>query len=325
MGLYASKPSSVVSRKLSVKKRLAHILTVRSKEARQNSLLLKTSLKTRDALRHKARGKLDTTTLVGRIVVTTHMGFIESLYPRFVVSDNINDYRPEYQGMIYTGEMNDFVMDRLNYVHNYIVLREFLDPDARENIGWVTSFGRHKIVRLSNVRDYIMWFFPKQEKRIGEFRKVYAEQMPQFLNLVLTCIIQGKQLPSRKQTESISPYPLFKIFGKSDWSVFLSTYLQHVESGESWKTDSSLLTFLGRVMDGEVEGNRGGYNQLVKTAHKLYGHRIQKAVAEYAQSPKIPELAMIDLYYAVSGADKALSGISDDCGMQDMELGIFLK
>lgn len=323
MGIFSSVKQAKITRRKSLSHMMDSYLSERKKLNRAKSQKSRTEVRTKAELRHSAKGKFECSTLVGRIVVTKHKGFIEALYPRFLCTDNVNDYRPEYLGLIYSGPVDEVIMERLSYVHYYIILRDVLDPDARENVSWVNLVGRHKIVRLHNVRDFITWFFPKQIKRIPEFNRVYAEQFDQFLNLVLSCIVCKRQLPRRACTEGSSPYPLFKIMGKSDWNLFVHTYMRLLEHGEPWKIEAAILTFLGRVMDGEVYGNKGGYNQLVKTAHKMYGFRVKKAVTAFVESEKLPELALLDLYYQISGADKSMSGISDDCGMSCMELGIF--
>lgn len=246
--------------------------------------------------RHKARGLIDKTSLIRRIVVTPHTSFIRRMYPQFFVTNNVMEYRKDYRGIIYTGDVTDEVMERLEYIHDFIIMRNMFDVDDKTNNLLLQHVKSEKIVRLVSIKDFILWYFPKNKIRIGDFQKAYAENMEAFFQMLLKCIISKEKLPTKKRLKTVSVYPLFQCIGDKNEDNFVKTLLTVMGGVEPWKVESSVMTFLGRVMDGEVDGNNGAYNKMVRNAHTIYGNKVKNAVKKYVQSNKDVFWKMMDLH-----------------------------
>lgn len=300
------KQDTELLKRITQQRLLSDRLKTWSKERSVNSQQRRIELIQKASTRTRTRGLLDETSLVRRIVVApkTQWNFFHLLYPNFILTDDIKKYRPSFSGIIYTGIVTETVIERLEFIKNYIVLTEMFDIEDKENYVLKKHLGEEKVVKFFKIRDYITWFYPKENEkkrsRIGHFQKEFSERMPEFLNLMLKSLLLKKGLPTKKQMKDVSVYPLFVRIGDRDTEAFTKTLFEVMDSMEAWKVESSIMTFLGRVMDGDVTGNSGGYGKLVRQAQTTYGHRVKKAVLKYVQSKQDVFWKLLELHRSLT-------------------------
>ena len=299
------KPDTEVLKHITQQRLLNNGLKTLTKERAVSSRQRRTELLQKASTRTRTRGLLDETSLIRRIVVApkAHWDFFRLLYPNFILTDDIKAYRPSYSGMLYTGIVTNTVFERLEFIKNYVVLTEMFDIEDKESCVLKEQLGEEKVVKFFKIRDYITWFYPKENEkthsRIGQFQKEFSERMPEFLNLLLKSLISNKGLPTKKQMRDVSVYPLFVKIGNRDTEDFTKTLFEVMDAMEPWKVESSIMTFLGRVMDGDVFGNSGGYGKLVRQAKLMYGHKVKKAVLAYVQSKQDVFWKLLELHRAL--------------------------
>ena len=309
--------------RLSARSRLENVVETHLKRMHDESVSRSKQYKARALERHKARGRTEITSFTGRIVVSRFTDFFRMMFPYYLFTDNLRDWRQDlYSGMVYTGDVvsnPSEVMGKLFSVHTFFILKDEFDTGDKANSGILELIGSERVIHLNTISDFIKWYYPDQpgmERLCNGYKSLYAERMGDFLNMLASqLVLRTKKLPCASKLKKSSAYPIYEAIGDRDYNAFFHTFFGLERNADMWVIESSLFTFLGRVMDGEVFGSYSRYSTLVRNAKFSYGSRVKFAVKRYALSKKSRELALIDLYLDISEAGESVGGISDDFGM----------
>ena len=191
-------------------------------------------------------------------------------YPSYTLVSDINSCIDYSKGVVYTGNVNDNILKRLELLTmgNYILLSEF--PE----------------ISLQKPSDFISTFFPhiKQKKDAYD---VYS--MDEFIPLLKKYFIL-KKTPPLPESEDISIFQLYKSMLSSK-TVFEKEYISLLDKMSANVISSSLLTFLLKVETQNYTNCSPSYKKLINSAYLKFGNKITSCVREFLESSQKTEIS----------------------------------
>lgn len=212
-----------------------------------------------------------------------HIRFLNFLHPGFEIVTNIDEYENPYPtGIIYIGQYEDHLIDKLNAITNrWIVVNEHhSDLDLSTNDGLLKHLLPLHYVKLKN----------SKTNEIGVYHKMEYDTL---LEKIKYCLINNT-LQADDYSADSSVYNLFAaILGTPD--VLNREFFSIVSKKNVSLVTSSLLTFLNKVQAQNIKGASVHYARLITQSNQRYGKRIKQAICKFVKSKANKEVALHNL------------------------------
>lgn len=212
-----------------------------------------------------------------------HIRFLNFIHPGFEIVHNINEYdNPCPIGIIYVGQYEDSLIDRLNCItSNWIVVNEHHnDVDLSTNDGLIKNLLPIHYVQLKN-------------SKTDDISVYYKMEYDTLLEKIKYCLINNS-LQANECSADTSVYSLFAaILGTPD--VLNREFFNIVSRNSVSLVTSSLLTFLNKVQSHNIKGASVHYARLITQSNQRYGKRIKQAVCRFVKSKANKEVALYNL------------------------------
>jgi len=212
-----------------------------------------------------------------------HIRFLNFIHPGYEIVNNINDYdNPTPSGIIYVGQYEDNIVERLNRItSNWIIVNEHHnDVDLSTNDGLIKNLLPLHYVQLKN-------------SKLDDINVYHKMEYDVLLEKIKYCLINNSLQTDDNSTDT-SVYNLFAaILGTPD--VLNREFFNIVSKKNVSLVTSSLLTFLNKVQSQNIKGASVHYARLITQSNQRYGKRIKQAVCKFVKSKANKEVALYNL------------------------------
>lgn len=212
-----------------------------------------------------------------------HIRFLNFLHPGFEIVTDIDEYEnPNPLGIIYVGQWEDHIVDRLNHItSNWIIVNEHHnDIDLTTNDGLLKNLLPLHYAQMKNSKSDSIDVYCKMDYDL-------------LLEKIKQCLISNHLCTDDNEVLS-SVYNLFvAILGTPD--ILNTVFFNIVNSRNVCMVTSSLLTFLNKVQSLNIRGASVYYAQLIIRSNKRYGKKIKGAILRFVKSKANREIALYNL------------------------------
>lgn len=217
----------------------------------------------------------------GKIVKVKDLAMLQYIYPEFVVLSYVSFLNREDK-VIYIGKP-------------FKGLDEYL---AKNTKAFINTVGTPDIDLTTN-EALINFCYNKKQKKLNNSTKYFLEGLNDHdLWYAMKIFLQIGKLPYEIKKE-VSIYKLFQSFSEPT-SNTLNIIFNLLDAYPLGVLESSLLTFLERVMHNSNESVSNKYGLLINNTKVKYGKNIKSSLLTYCKSKK-SQLDFINLILSIRG------------------------
>lgn len=221
---------------------------------------------------------MEVNALIGKTVLIQDVTIIETLYP-------------EFKKLSYVTPMNRF--DKVIYVGKPLNnLKGFLERNTHEFI-CTTGASDIDLMSRDKVYEYLQTTYNLKPINKRQYELINEFEDMEFYNLMKLYYINGT-LPSKYGSIRVSMYTLYKALTEGQRRS-IDIYFQLSKVYPHKLIESSLLSFLDRVINLNLEGAKPAYRLLIKNTNSLLYDKIKTYAYTYYHSSRGP----MDLFYFI--------------------------
>lgn len=217
----------------------------------------------------------------GKIVKVKDLAMLQYIYPEFITLSYVNFLNRDDK-VIYVGKP-------------FKGLDEYL---AKNTKAYINTVGTPDIDLTTN-EALIKYCYDKKQKNLSNSTKYFLEGLnDKDLWTAMKIFLQIGKLPYEIKKD-VSIYKLFESFSEPT-SVTLKVLFNLLETYPIGVLESSLLTFLERVVHNSNESVSNKYGLLINSTKNKYGKNIKPSLLAYTKSSKT-DLDFINLIMSIRG------------------------
>lgn len=220
-----------------------------------------------------------------------YVNFLQYMHPHFEIIDDLSNYdNPCSNGIIYIGQWEDLIENRLNSITNkWIIVNQIrfdVDLSTNENL-------------LKNVLP-LHYVKIKNDKDPDKLQLLRSMNYSTLLDKIKISLIDNSQIQLESDNNQ-SIYSLFcALLGTPD--ILAYEFFNLVNKDNIAQITSSVLTFLNKVQSQNIKGASNNYARLIVQSNKRYGKHIKKCICSYVKSKADKILSLYNLLISINKA-----------------------